>query len=306
MEFSIGRAAWRRYLSLPRLAGGVVLALLALAAPARSAYALQATEATKDFKAPVIHVAPGDWGRVDRAEIQQVLSATARELSLLLPARPGAVIRVERSDRVPKVLYERNADGEYVVFLTVRGRRWAEYTYEFAHELCHVYANFQHRPNTALAPHQWFEESLCETASLFVLRRMSRNWQPPPLEHRDYAPFFSEYASLLIGEPHRHGSMALGPWYAMNAARLSHDPYGRDHNEYCANRLLTLFEALPEGWRALPYLNSPTNATELSFAAYLQHWRDAAPAEQRPFLDRILTLFGLLPEARSEAPAASR
>ena len=199
------------------------------------------------------------------------------------------------------VLYQRNADGEYVVYLTVTGRRWAEYTYEFAHELCHVYANYQQRPNSALAPHQWFEESLCEAASLFVLRRMSRAWQAPPFEHRDYAPIFSEYATLLIDEPHRHGALALGQWYTNNAARLSHNPYGRDDNEYCANRLLTLFEALPDGWKSLPYLNAPTTAAELSLAGYLQHWHDAVPADQRSFLDRLLVLFGLATDIRSEA-----
>lgn len=272
-----------------------------LLGPISGAQARALADGATDFRAPAISVAQGDWGNVSRAEIQDVLVATARELQVLFPERHGGAIRVEHSKFVPMVLYQRNADGEYVIHLTVTGRRWAEYTYEFAHELCHVYADYQQHRNSALAPHQWFEESLCETASLFVLRRMSRAWQAPAFEQRNYAPIFSEYATLMMDEPHRHGALALGQWYAHNATRLSHNPYGRDDNEYCANRLLTLFEAQPEGWKSLPYLNAPTTADELSFSGYLQHWHDAVPSDQRHFVDQLLLLFGLAPAIRIDA-----
>lgn len=249
-----------------------------------------------EFGAPAISVSEGDWGNVNRAEIHDVLVATARELQMFFPERHGDAIRVERSTRAPTVLYQRNAAGEYVVYLTVTGRRWEQYTYEFAHELCHIYGNHHQRPNSALAPHQWFEESLCETASLFVLRRMGLTWHARGFEQRNYAPIFAEYAKLLMNEVHRQGPLTLGPWYAHNATRLLQNPYGRNDNEYCAHHLLPLFEAQPEGWKSLPYLNAPTTADKLSFSAYLQHWHDAVPAEQRRFLEKILGLFGLVPE----------
>jgi hypothetical protein len=153
-----------------------------------------------EFGAPAISVSEGDWGNVNRAEIHDVLVATARELQMFFPERHGDAIRVERSTRAPTVLYQRNAAGEYVVYLTVTGRRWEQYTYEFAHELCHIYGNHHQRPNSALAPHQWFEESLCETASLFVLRRMGLTWHARGFEQRNYAPIFAEYAKLLMNE----------------------------------------------------------------------------------------------------------
>jgi hypothetical protein len=179
-----------------------------------------------EFGAPAISVSEGDWGNVNRAEIHDVLVATARELQMFFPERHGDAIRVERSTRAPTVLYQRNAEGEYVVYLTVTGRRWEQYTYEFAHELCHIYGNHHQRPNSALAPHQWFEESLCETASLFVLRRMGLTWHARGFEQRNYAPIFAEYAKLLMNEVHRQGPLALGPWYAHNATRLLQNPYG--------------------------------------------------------------------------------
>jgi hypothetical protein len=168
-----------------------------------------------------IRVSRDQWGSATRAEVHDVLVATARELQVFFPARSAEAILVERSPGVPMVLYKRNGDGEYVIHLTVSGRRWAEYAYEFAHELCHIYANYQQRPHSAAAPHQWFEEALCETVSLFVLRRMGRRWQERGVAYGAYAPLFFEYAELLLNEPHRHGALALAPWYAANASRLS-------------------------------------------------------------------------------------
>lgn len=253
----------------------------------------------RPHRAPTIRVAEGDWGSATRDEVELVLASAAEALQDFFPGRDGMGIRVERAERAPMVLYRRGAEGEYVVLLTARGRGWAEYAYEFGHELCHVYANYDRRPNTALAPHQWFEESLCEAASLFVLRRMARRWasQPPLEAWRGYAPVLSDYAQLLANEPHRLGETPLGPWYAEHAASLSGNPYGRRRNEYCANRVLHLFESHPDGWSALQYLNAPTEAQEMSFANYLLHWHQAAPREQKPFLARLLRLFDVLPEA---------
>lgn len=276
--------------------------LLLLLAPLLFSSPVQAKtggDEVRPARAPTIRVAEGDWGSARRGEVALVLTSVAEALQDFFPGRDGLAIRVERAERAPMVLYQRGAEGEYVVLLTVRGRGWAEYAYEFGHELCHVHANYDQRPNTALAAHQWFEESLCEAASLFVLRHMARRWatHPPVEAWRGYAPVLSDYAQLLENEPHRLGETPLGPWYAEHAASLSGNPYGRQRNEYCANRVLRLFESHPDGWRALQYLNAPTEARELSFANYLLHWHQAAPQEQKPFLARLLALFGILPES---------
>lgn len=285
--------------------GLVILVFLAAClASVGHAFARPGTDNDNGRGALSIQVADGDWGNARRADVEQVLMSAAHELQVFFPNRSGDTIRVEHADRAPKVLYERGANGEYVILLTASGRRWAEYAYEFGHELCHIYANYQLRQNTAAAVHQWFEESLCETASLFVLHRMAASWEthPPYAQWRDYAPAFAEYAQALLGEPHRHGETVLGPWYAQHAAMLSRNPYSRQDNEYCATRLLGLFESQPEGWGALQYLNTPT-AAELSFRSYLQHWHDATPAVQRPFLAKLLALFGVAPEAQRLAAA---
>jgi hypothetical protein len=291
-------------LFIPR--GGVVVFVLLTAwfVSAGNALAQPVADDGAEQAALSIRVAQGAWNNARRADIEQVLLSAARELEGFFPQRSGDVIRIEHANSVPKVLYERGPAGEYVVQLTASGMRWAAYAYEFSHELCHIYANYQFRQNTAEAAHQWFEESLCEAASLFVLRRMAVSWQSsPPYPHwRDYAPAFAEYAQALLDEPHRHGDMPLGSWYAQHTAVLSRNPYDRASNEYCATRLLDLFESHPQGWAALHYLNTPTFNTPRSaaqgFDDYLRRWHDAAPARQRPFLTQLLAMFALLPEAQ--------
>lgn len=275
------------------LARRLVVGLLCLAASV-AVFAQSLAAGVADADGPMIRVSRDHWGGATPGEIHDVLVTTARELQVFFPERAGEAILVEHSPLFPMVLYERNGNGEYVIHLTVSGPRWAEYAYEFAHELCHIYANYQQRPHSAAAAHQWFEEALCETVSLFVLRRMGRRWQERGAAYRAYAPIFFEYAELLLNEPHRHGALALAPWYAANASRLANDPYRRNDNEYCANRLLPLFEAQPEGWKALPYLNAPTAASSLSFSDYLQHWHAAVPPAQRRFVGELLFLFGLV------------
>ena len=48
--------------------------------------------------------------------------------------------------------------------------------YQFAHEFCHILCNF----DDDWKGNNWFEETMCETSSLFVLRRLSKEWEERP------------------------------------------------------------------------------------------------------------------------------
>ncbi|MCP6756902.1 hypothetical protein NL533_35270, partial [Klebsiella pneumoniae] len=79
---------------------------------------------------------------------------------------------------------QRNDAREIVLKLDTSNTFWSQYAYQFAHEFCHVLCGYREDdPGT-----QWFEETLCETASLFVLRAMAREWKTaPPYPHwKDY------------------------------------------------------------------------------------------------------------------------
>ena len=75
----------------------------------------------------------------------------------------------------PITLFRRGPKGEYLVRLNTGDRHWAQHAYQFAHEFTHILANYDEHERR----NKWFEESICEMASLFVLRRMSETVEGP-------------------------------------------------------------------------------------------------------------------------------
>jgi hypothetical protein len=242
-----------------------------------------------------IRVIEGGWGNARASDIEQVLRSAARELLQYFPQRTDRFL-VKHVQGNPRVLYERGPQGEYVVHLSATDRRWAQYAYQFSHELCHVLARYELRPAMGTLSYQWFEEALCETASLFVLRRLAVTWDvDPPYPHwREYAPAFGDYAHALLAEPHRQApDEPLAVWYVARRETLANDPYLRSQNEVVATRLLPLFEAQPNAWAVLDCLNTRAMRHAHDLNEYLRSWHQAARSEHCPFLAQLLALFGV-------------
>lgn len=251
-----------------------------------------------------IEVARGNWGNADRRDIQSILEATAGEfLSSFADVAAGDLnIRVLPRGGSPRVLYERGADGEHMVYLTARDDRWYQYAYQFSHELCHILSNFDHKDRqgeTVASANQWFEESLCETASLFTLKRLAASWvkHPPKRNWIGYGPVFAAYADQLLAQPHRRLplSQSFGNWYEENRSSLQASPYLREKNELVATTLLPLFEREPEMWQAIAYLNADRSSAAKPFAAYLADWHAACPPASRQLVADAMRLFGISP-----------
>lgn len=247
----------------------------------------------------VIQVQGGGWGRASREDIQTVLDAAAHELVESLPAPLQAPIIVTHTDGPPVALYGRGAQGEYRIHLHARGENWHLYAYEFAHELCHLLSNHDGHPRSgeAAPPNQWFEEALCETASLYVLKKLSASWSRSPPEPRwmEEAPLFQRFFETLIAERHRHlpTGTPLGEWLRENERSLRQDPYLRHKNEVLANLLLPLFESDPASWQALAYLNRNPEVARDSLRTYLGDWFRSAPLAQRTLVSGVLALLHL-------------
>ena len=69
----------------------------------------------------------------------------------------------------PQVRYGGNNILGFDIDLTSGNDDWCNHLYQFCHELCHVFAQFQ----PAIHPNQWFEESLCEISSLYCIKKIS-------------------------------------------------------------------------------------------------------------------------------------
>jgi hypothetical protein len=248
---------------------------------------------------PRIQVVDGGWGAGDAAHIGTVIAAVAAEFPAPLAEGSRDSIRIRHRFGGPTIDYDRDRDGSIVIRLSARDLRWYQYVYQFAHEYCHLLAHFdrKQRNDEIVREHQWFEESLCEAASLYALRRLAVKWRDgasdPQL--REAAPQLAQYLDQLLAAPNRRleAGADLAAWYVRHEQALRGNPYLRELNEGAATRLLPLFESDPSRWAALAYLNPAHPSPSQSFADYLGAWSAASPPELQPLVDEIRALFGV-------------
>jgi hypothetical protein len=261
----------------------------------------QAAEEHGTSKRPNISVQPAGFGRVSSADIQAVLESAMSEILRHCPhARLPDITVYHRHDH-PQTNFNRNSDGSIAIGLTAKSTYWAQYSFQFAHEFCHALANFSSNPRRSVRHRKhanfWLEESLCETASLFTLRAMSRSWQnaPPYPAWRNYARWLDAYVEQRIAmSTHQlpNGASFLA-WFRENEPALRGNSAFRNRNSIIAIHLLPVFESEPRGWDAVTFLNRGSLNVNGSLAQYLGGWRSDCPPELRPFVSRLAGVFGV-------------
>lgn len=261
-----------------------------------------------------VKVAPGKWGSADLRDIQQFLQAVADEFQSFAGDPGAAPVRVRVAPRggSPRVLYERGPEDAYVVHLTARNDAWFQYAYQFSHELCHIYSRFDHKDrhgDEVATGNQWFEESLCETAALYTLKRLAAAWtdQPPGRQWLGYGPVLTAYADFLQSQAHRHlpATRTFDQWYQENQTALRESPYLREKNELVASALLPLFEQDPGRWRAITHLNPHSASAGKGFGDFLADWHAACPEDERELVGQTMALFGFAPPTAGAPRLAS-
>ncbi len=242
----------------------------------------------------VIRVQPGGWGGAGVQDIQKLLLSAGSELWKHFPGRRLRPIIVRHSSSGPIVLFRQGPAGEYILKLDVEGTYWAQFSYQFSHELCHILTNYEKKTSRK---NKWFEESLCEMASMFALRRMAVTWRtsPPYPNWKSFAPALRKYADNLQAKKERQlpPGTTLAKWYRDNEQGLRKNPTQRSKNGLVANELLGLFEKSPESWAAVSYLNMDELDDADSFKDYLASWHRHCPAKHKKFVRRIGDLFGI-------------
>jgi hypothetical protein len=276
----------------------VVLAALlwlGMSAPARAA------ENRAAPKRLDINVQVAGFGNASAADIRAVLESAMSEILRYCPrARLSGINVYHRKDH-PQTNFRRGPEGRVAIGLTATNTYWAQYSFQFAHEFCHVLANFGNNPERlARYPrhaNSWLEESLCETASLFALRAMSRSWQnvPPYPAWRSYARWLDAYAEQRIALPDHQipPGKPFSVWFKENEPVLRRNPTIRNLNTIIAIRLLPLFESDPRGWETLIFLSRGAVDVNGSLAHHLARWRSQCPEELHPFLTRLAAIFAV-------------
>ena len=131
-------------------------------------------------------------------DVRAICSSAGRELWRLFPDYNLTPFVVTRGRQGPIVLFQRNDRGEIVMRLDTQNTYWCQYAYQFSHEFCHILCGY----DEDFAGNKWFEETLCETASLFCMRAMSRSWEnDPPYPHwKDYRHALRSYTDDVIAQ----------------------------------------------------------------------------------------------------------
>jgi hypothetical protein len=231
----------------------------------------------------------GDWTS-DKGSVAPLLQSVAGELIPLFPEHGLPVIEVEQKGG-PITLFKRGPNGEIRVKLASEGTLWAQYSFQFAHELGHIVCRYDDDNHS----NKWFEESVCEMASLFVLRRMAVSWEKsaPFPNWAGYRASLKSYADDRLKKSALPAGQNLAAWYAERAESFRKNATQRESNLVVAAALLPYFEEKPERWRAFWFLNvekmTPAHGVEEYFAA----WRKHCPEELKPVVAEVAQRLGV-------------
>lgn len=227
-------------------------------------------------------------------DITKVCLSAVAELQKYCRELPTENVVIQHGSKNPITLFQRNPQGEIVVRLNTGKTFWSQYAYQVAHEICHVHCGFREGPRENL----WFEESICETASLFCLRAMAKTWQakPPYPNWVSYAPALAKYADEVITKrtyKAEFETKGLAKFFREHEPEFRSNATDRQLNGAIALALLPYFEEQPTRWAALHWLNATARPDNESFSAYLKRWGQNTPAEHQETVRGLQKLFGL-------------
>ena len=228
--------------------------------------------------------------------IAPLLANTADQLThyLRFPIPETVIVVISSKDaKAPITLHREQETSPITVLLSATGGYWCQYIYQFAHEFCHVLSKYERlRAN----PNNWFHESLCELASIFVLKAMAVKWLTEPTFHgsQDYANKINSYVVDCMSRDGTHLSAGetLSEWIVDKEAELRREPVAlenqRLNQSLIAYELLPLFESQPSGWNAVTCL--PTSTALLR--EYLGQWHSRVETDDKRFVSHIAEAFG--------------
>jgi hypothetical protein len=237
-----------------------------------------------------LFVEPGEWGSSSLADIKKVCQSAGQTFMPHLKQRIAAPLLIQNDGSGPITLYRRGQNNEHIVRLNTDDRAWAQLAFQFSHELCHVMCNYRNVKNQQL----WFEETLCECASLFALRQMSEDWKtnPPYSNWKSYSSALKDYAAQRL-ETQDGNSDDLAKIYRSHREELEASATNRELNNMFAAKLLPLFEKNPSGWEAVRYINRGPAEENISFESYVNGWHKRVPTQQKAFVEELARKFGV-------------
>ena len=229
-----------------------------------------------------------NWGESNSVDVAAVAKSVASEIFQDMKPNDTPTIIVLRSDHGPIALSQRGPNDEYIVLLNSINRRWAQLSYQLAHELGHVLCGELNEN----APQHWFEESFCEAVSIWTLERMAETWKDnaPYDSWRSYSASLQKYAKSVRESV--QSPKELAAWIAKHQSHLSQTPYDRPKNRVVALQILELAEKDDSVMRSFRFLRTKKPAKN-SMTDLLKSWKDGCPATESKVPLKIAKVLGL-------------
>lgn len=244
----------------------------------------------------VLRIEADGWGGASPEDIRRVLESAGKELLKHIPPSKTIRIHVVPSDSVPQVDFKRAANGEYTVRLSVRGRFWAQFAFQFGHELGHIVSHYERINDNKIGnENKWFEETVAEVASLFVLGRMAETWKtdPPYTNWKSFAPALKDYLGKILKDTEIPEADKMPQWFGDNRPALKADPHLRVRNRIVAIHIFQMLERDSNQWEAFRYLNLGRPDATNSFESFLENWYFSAPKNNKGFVKEVADLLGI-------------
>lgn len=248
---------------------------------------------------PVIQVSQEGWGQGRPEDVQVLLNSVYEQYRPHIVGLKWPSIIVVPFKDTPITFEQRDAEGRVWIGLNACDRHWSQYSFQFGHELVHVIAghlDVDRQWSNVPVSFRWFEESLGEAGSLFVLRSMFRDWErhPPYLNWAEYRQSLWEYSQERLDRPQHNlpPGQSFNTWLNAHEAYLRTNYHDRASNSIVARQLLPLFERNPDGWKAVAYLRFSQSGPEMTIDDHLNSWRVSCPENLRPFVTDLAKALG--------------
>lgn len=173
---------------------------------------------------------------------------------------------------------------QHVILLSAKDRKWDKYTYQFSHEYCHHLINIV--PLRNLNGAFWFEETICELASLYCLKKNEVLWNiKPPYENwRSYSLVYAGYFDATVSD-RDNLTGSIGQYIRKKLPLVERPEYERKIYLTIAYHILDLFWKYPILWNIILFFrctNYKNKEQYINFYDFLDELESVIPDCIRP------------------------
>lgn len=217
-----------------------------------------------------------DWKTLTLDSTQKVAEAVYEIFSTFVGKKLDydVIVNNDTNKGHPLAHYEKNNNCWEITLSCASGTHWSQIAYQLAHEICHLYCNHslcrEHK-------HKWFEESLCECASIAILKKLSEEWDTHEISsyNKNYAESMDSYINDVKDSVaiKFDNSERFIKWLNSNISELEQSSTNRELNKVVA---VFLFDSILSdsscNWLATTTLNLWNCFDDNDFNSFIDNW----------------------------------